>query len=239
VVLNDHRDTAEKYLIPIANRFIKYDPNTLSWISLIFAILAGISFAVSKRPELMFESIFIEGLKTPPFLLIGVLFIFLNALFDAVDGKVARLTNRTSKQGDLLDHVLDRYADIFIIGGITFSGYCDERIGFIAIIAVLLTSYMGTQAQALGCGRNYGGLLGRADRLMILLFAPIIQYLVIFSYHDGYLPIPYHEFTVLELILVWFIVAGNITAIHRAVKSWEELGEEKEKGIGRRNKPKK
>ena len=49
------------------------------------------------------------------------------------------------------------------------------EIGFGAIIGVLMLSYMGTQAQAVGAGREYAGLLGRADRLIVLMLVPILS----------------------------------------------------------------
>ena len=54
---------------------------------------------------------------------------FFSSLFDALDGKVARITDSSSARGDLLDHVFDRYSDIFILGGITFSPYCPMEVG--------------------------------------------------------------------------------------------------------------
>jgi archaetidylinositol phosphate synthase len=69
---------------------------------------------------------------------------------------------------------------------------------------------MGTQAQAVGHKRDYSGLLGRADRLVLLIVFPIIQHLGLgFS-----LQLPW-DITIIELVLVYFAVVGNITAIQR------------------------
>jgi len=74
----------------------------------------------------------------------------------------------------------------------------------------LLTSYMGTQAQAIGHKRDYSGLLGRADRLVLLLICPIIQHVVLrFPFQ-----LPW-DITIIELVLVYFAVVGNITAVQR------------------------
>jgi archaetidylinositol phosphate synthase len=144
------------------------------------------------------------------FLLLGSLCIFLNGLFDAIDGKVAKLTHTTSKQGDFLDHALDRFADVFIVGGISLSGWCDIRLGFFAMVGMLLTSYMGTQSQAVGYQRVYGGLLGRADRLVLLMIAPVLHHFLFV------MNITISEtFNVLELVLIILAIIGNITAIQR------------------------
>ena len=69
---------------------------------------------------------------------------------------------------------------------------------------------MGTQSQAIGHERDYSGLLGRADRLALLMIFPIIQHIML--YYSFKLP---WETTVLEWILIYFAVMGNITAIQR------------------------
>jgi len=46
--------------------------------------------------------------------------------------------------------------------------------GVFALTGVLMSSYLGTQAQAVGVGRFYGGLLGRADRLVLIMVFGII-----------------------------------------------------------------
>jgi CDP-diacylglycerol--glycerol-3-phosphate 3-phosphatidyltransferase/archaetidylinositol phosphate synthase len=50
-------------------------------------------------------------------------------------------------------------------------------IGVAAVVGTLLTSYLGVQAQAVGVGRYYGGILGRADRLVIIMLASIFYFL--------------------------------------------------------------
>ena len=45
----------------------------------------------------------------------------------------------------------------------------------LAIVVVLLSSYIGTQAQAVGHGRIYGGMLVRADWMVLLMGLPLID----------------------------------------------------------------
>ncbi len=203
MVLNSFRNTADPFLIPLAKRLRRVNPNTLTWWAFLFAVLAGILFYSSEVWML----------------LIADLCIILNALLDALDGKVAKIANRTSKRGDFLDHTLDRYADVFIIGGIMLSAWCDWTIGLLAILGVLFASYMGTQAQALGCERDYGGILGRADRLIILIIVPLVQFLVSMELNGKF-----WIFTPMEYAMVWFAIAGHVTAIQRGVRTWNRLG---------------
>jgi archaetidylinositol phosphate synthase len=200
MVLDRTRDRADPLLTLIAKRFTIVSPDFLTWCALVFSVIAGLFFYFSN-PTSELQNFF---------LLFAALFVFLNGLFDAIDGKVAKLTNKTSARGDFLDHALDRYADVFMVGALAVSSWCRPPIGLLAIIGVLLTSYMGTQAQAIGHKRDYSGLLGRADRLVLLLVFPVIQHVVLrFPFQ-----LPW-DITIIELVLVYFAVVGNITAVQR------------------------
>ena len=206
MVLEKQRENIDPIISPIAKKLIKVNPNTITWISLIFAIIAGAFFYFSS-PELELSNFYLYG---------AVLFVFLNGFFDAIDGKVAKLAKKTSKKGDFLDHALDRYADVFIVGGLALSPWCREpSIGLLAIIGMLLTSYMGTQSQAVGYKREYSGLLGRADRHVLLMAFPIVQHILL---HYSGITLPFN-FNLLEIILIYFAIVGNITAIQRFIST--------------------
>lgn len=212
MVLNSYRHKVDFLLDPFGKALKRMDPNTITWISLLFA--AGSAYFLWASTK-----------DSPHNLLIASALIFLSSFFDAIDGKVARIAGKTSMYGDFLDHVLDRYSDILIIGGMAMSSgqWVRPWIGMLAVIGVLLTSYMGTQAQAVGCGRHYGGVLGRAERMIILILAPLIQYLLI---SQGMVA-PFNlGRSFLEWIMVWFAVAGNITATSRFwdIRKWLKDG---------------
>jgi len=200
MVLDRTRGRVDPFLTVIAKRFTNINPNLLTWLALLFSIIAGCFFYLSN-PATELQNYF---------LFFAALFVFLNGLFDAIDGKVAKLTNKATARGDFLDHALDRYADVFMVGALALSSWCRPPIGLLAIIGVLLTSYMGTQAQAIGYKRDYSGLLGRADRLTLLIVFPVVQHMVLSS--SVQLP---SNITILELVLIYFAVVGNITAIQR------------------------
>ena len=145
---------------------------------------------------------------------LGTFFIMCNAAFDSMDGAVARAMNSQSKKGDFLDHVVDRYADIFIITGIFAGGFAPWPIGVFALVGVLMVSYLGTQAQAVGVGRYYGGFLGRADRLLLMIIAGLLTILF---------PEGFYGLSFLGWLLVIFGVIGNITAVQRFIYVWGEL----------------
>jgi len=78
---------------------------------------------------------------------------------------------------------------------------------------------MGTQAQAVGYGRNYSGVLGRAERMLLLIAGPIIQYFLVGK--GTHAPFGFGT-SFLEWIMIWFAVAGNLTAIYRfyEIRKW-------------------
>ena len=200
MVLDKTRGRVDPLLTIIAKQFISINPNILTWIALLFSVMAGSFFYFSNPVSELYNY----------YLFFAAFFVLLNGLFDAIDGKVAKLTNKATVRGDFLDHALDRYADVFMVGAIALSSWCRPHIGLLAIIGVLLTSYMGTQAQAIGYKRDYSGLLGRADRLVLLIIFPVVQHIaLLFSIELIW------DITILELILVYFAVVGNITAIQR------------------------
>ncbi len=204
MVLNNYRSTADKVLEPLSRLFMRFHPNTLTLFAIISALIAGVMFT---RPGSIY-------------LLFAFVFVLLNSLFDAMDGKIARKKGIASPYGDFTDHVLDRYADIFMLGGIAFGPYCSTEIGLLGIVGVLLGSYMGTQAQAVGADRNYGGILGRADRLVLLLVVTLLQWILL-SYGIGRLGWNGWALYPLAWLMVWFAIAGNITAIQRGYRTWK------------------
>jgi archaetidylinositol phosphate synthase len=84
-----------------------------------------------------------------------------------------------------------------------------------ALTGVLMSSYLGTQAQAVGLKRNYGGILGRVDRLALLLVFGVVE--VTFP------ALLLLNLSALGWLLVIFGVFGHVTAIQRFVNNWHEL----------------
>jgi len=216
MVLDSHRSKADFALTPVAKRLINVNPNTISWIGLILAFISGLL-------------LYMSGMKGEWhwLLIMGAVIVLTSGYFDALDGKVAKLAGKASKKGDFLDHVFDRYADMFMIGGVAISAWCNPIIGMLALVGVLLTSYMGTQAQAVGAPRLYTGLLGRADRVVLSTLFPIIQFIWVWLGHGQLDVFGYFTLTSwLEVMMIWFAVVGNLTAIQRAMKTWRNMSKD-------------
>ena len=216
MVLESYKDKQSKYLGPIAKRMTATHPNTLTWAAFFCAIIGGLLILIVRTPDWWFILFFAS------------IFIALNGFFDLLDGELARVTNRASKRGDFLDHVLDRYADMIIITCIVFTPYANFYIGFFAVLGVIFASYMGTQAQAIGVGRIYAGMLARSDRIVILTFTPFVHMFVL-VFLGGFFTlvlVGYNiVFSVYDAVLLWFAIVGHATAIQRAVLAWRAIKE--------------
>jgi len=216
MVLESYRAKVQPYIARLARPFLGWDPGTLSLVALLLAVAAGVVALLVRW--------------TTPYLFLAVaLLVFFAGVFDVVDGEVARATQRASARGDFVDHVYDRYADVAILLGVALSTYANPFLALLALVSLLLVSYMGTQAQAVGRGRLYGGLLSRADRLVVLALAAFLEF-------DWSLPWPwatslpwsrFHvgavEFTVIDVALAYFVIAGQWTAIARALRIYRSL----------------
>ena len=95
-------------------------------------------------------------------------FVLLSGLFDAVDGVIARTTGKVTAFGGFFDSVSDRYADAFVLSGVTLGGLCNPIAGFAALIGSLMVSYTRSRAEAAGVAMAGVGLAERAERMIIL-----------------------------------------------------------------------
>lgn len=104
-------------------------------------------------------------------------------LFDALDGAVARESNRMSAFGAFLDSTLDRLSEAAVFVGIIFhlsvvgSPY-ETLLAGTAMTFSLGTSYTRARAEGLGLDCEVG-LLERAGRVVILSFASIAGFVTL------------------------------------------------------------
>jgi CDP-diacylglycerol--glycerol-3-phosphate 3-phosphatidyltransferase len=100
------------------------------------------------------------------------LVMLLGGLFDALDGAVARETNRMSSFGAFLDSTLDRLSETAVFVGLIFYYASANRtyevlLAGVAMTFSLLTSYTRARAEGLNINCEVG-LLERAGRVVIL-----------------------------------------------------------------------
>jgi len=196
------------------------DPATLTWISVLFAAGACYLLATAGRDA--------DG----GWRMIGAFaLLFVAAELDALDGAVARAYNKVSKYGDWLDHTIDRLVDLslLIAIGINTAWISVHWLGWAAATMTLLGSYMGTQAQSVGLGRNYGGF-SRADRLVTTFVGIFLGAIMAFQgTADFAVPeavanlVGMDGINALSAVLVISLLGGIWTFLTRASSSRKEL----------------
>src|SRR5256885_8153439 len=105
-------------------------PNVLTFLGLVINIWASFLFSRGK--------FFQAGL-----VVLGA------ALFDMVDGRVARATDRVTRFGGFFDSVLDRYSDLALFMGLLVYYATINRFFYIVLTAIVMTgSVMVSYARA-------------------------------------------------------------------------------------------
>ena len=214
------RGAHTRMLKPIVDRMSNVDPSTLTWISVLFA--AGCCYLIATA-----------GRDTDGgWRLIGAFALLLIAAeLDALDGAVARAYDKVAKYGDWLDHTIDRLVDIALLVAIGLnSEWTVHWLGWAAATLTLLGSYMGTQAQSVGLGRNYGGF-GRADRLVVTFVGLILGAIMAFNGIEDYGTVTldtslfYYDIGInaLSAVLIISLAGGIWTFLKRAMAARREL----------------
>lgn len=198
MTMDSYRSVLATVTAPLVNLMHAYriTANALSVASLCCAAISGIAYFFAYDSTLALAS--------------ALAFLLLNGLLDGLDGALARKMGTATKYGDFLDHVIDRYADVFIISGIFMGGYLRADLGALVITGVLLASYLGTQAQAVGVGRIYGGIMGRADRMVVLGLATCVTLVYPTSIGFGE-----YQFPLLGWALLLIGILSHVTALQR------------------------
>lgn len=113
----------------------------------------------------------------------GLLLLALTAIPDVLDGAVAKASGTASPRGAFFDSTMDRVADAMLLGGVAWYLQSTQP-GHVALLAMavlgasLLISYERAKAEALGFDAR-GGLMERAERLVLLGFALLFDSLLV------------------------------------------------------------
>jgi phosphatidylglycerophosphate synthase len=146
---------------PVANWLVRrgVHPNIITAVGTLCTVAGGVIYATGH-------------------IMTGGWFLGLTALFDVLDGTVARRSNRSSTFGAFLDSTLDRLADGALFGGLAVFYAVNPRhhdvpmlvVCLAGLIGAFLTSYTRARAEALGIDAKVG-MLQRPERI-VLLSAP-------------------------------------------------------------------
>lgn len=190
-----------RLISPLAEWLVRHDvqPNTITTIGTLCSITGGIIYATGH-------------IRT------GGWFLGLTALFDVLDGMVARRTNRSSTFGAFYDSTLDRVADGFVLGGLavffaTWHGGLGPvmvAVCILGLIGTFVTSYTRARAEALGFDAKVG-VLQRPERV-VLLSAPQAFFGLALG---GFVLV---AIIVLLTVTAWLTAMQRIAAVYQAAR---------------------
>ena len=158
-MLGKMRERYQKAMVPVGAFFSRtgFSPNVLTTIATIISLLSGIAFYVRS----------LWG---------GVLLILLTGFFDMLDGAVARASGRVTRFGAVLDHVLDRYAEYFIVIGTVLGGYVNWFWAVFALFGMIMASFTRAKAESVGGLKSCTvGIAERQEKLALIIGGAIIE----------------------------------------------------------------
>ena len=162
-------------------------PNALTFFGLVINIVAAFLFAKGS------------------FRWAGVV-VICAGLFDMVDGRVARATDRFTHFGGFFDSVLDRYSDLALFMGLLVYYASINRFFYIVLTAIVMTgsvmvSYVRARAECT-IPKCKVGFLERPERVVLIIIGALFNRMA---------PV------------LWVIaVLSNLTVVHRMIYTWRK-----------------
>jgi CDP-diacylglycerol--glycerol-3-phosphate 3-phosphatidyltransferase len=162
-------------------------PNVLTFIGLLINIVAAFLFAAGR------------------FTAAGVV-VIAAGLFDMVDGRVARSTNRVTRFGGFFDSVVDRYSDLALFVGLLVYYASINRFFYIVLTAIVMTgsvlvSYSRARAEN-AIPKCKVGFLERPERIVLIIIGAMFNRMA---------------------AVLWVIaILSNLTVVVRMIYTWRE-----------------
>ncbi len=165
----------------------RISPNFLTFLGLLINIGAAFLFA---RGQFRWAAAVVIGA----------------GLFDMVDGRVARATDRVTRFGGFFDSVLDRYSDLALFMGLLVYYASINRFFYIVLTAIVMTgsvmvSYARARAECT-IPKCKVGFLERPERVVLIIIGALFNRMA---------------------AVLWVIaILSNLTVIHRMIYTWQE-----------------
>jgi phosphatidylglycerophosphate synthase len=127
---------------------------------------------------------FLKSFQYPWLLVIAPLLCYLRLWCNMLDGMVALAAGTASRRGEILNDLPDRISDVVIFAGAAHSGWMHPLWGYWAAIFSLGTAYVGTLGQAVGGRREFGGIMSKPWRMVVLGLGAWLTY-GLFRWNQG------------------------------------------------------
>lgn len=183
---------------PVAALLIRHrvSPNVLTTVGTLFTVAGGAAFATGH-------------IRTAGWI------VGLTAIFDVLDGTVARRTGQATVFGAFYDSTLDRVADGALLGGIAWYFATDPvyhslpmlGVSLFAIVGTFLVSYARARAEGLGLDAKVG-VMQRAERVVLISVPQAFFGLAL----NGWV---FAAVVVLLAVTAWITVVQRISFVRR------------------------
>ncbi|MBN3040192.1 MAG: CDP-alcohol phosphatidyltransferase family protein [Candidatus Omnitrophica bacterium] len=191
-----------------AKLFIRVNPDLLSFLAVLIAFITGLC---------IYYCPYNWGL-----LLAACLLIVLRMVFNTLDGMIAIAQGKKSMIGDVVNALPDRYSDVFTFLGLALCPLTYKTLGMIGIVSILLVSYSGMLAKAVGVSWQTQGPAGKVDRLVILVIGLILQYIFVIKNFKPPKLIGFNM-SIFDWLMIWFILGAQITIFNRVKGMLREI----------------
>jgi phosphatidylglycerophosphate synthase len=181
---------------------IRVSPNTITAVSLAMCAACGVAAGLGQLGA-------------------AVWLYTLAGIFDIVDGRIARLQNKSSNSGALFDSVSDRWGELFIFTG--YAWYLRETVWLLAVMGAIGSSMMVSYTRARAEGLKIelsGGLMQRAERIFVVVVGTMLAAWITLgdsptAVEDG--------MTILGGTMMLCAITSTATALNRWIIAYREL----------------
>jgi CDP-diacylglycerol---glycerol-3-phosphate 3-phosphatidyltransferase len=168
----------------------RISPNALTFIGLIINTAAAVLFGFAN------EHNYVRMFLYAALVIIGA------GIFDMVDGRVARQTDKVTVFGAFFDSVIDRYSDVVLFFGLLVFYARGNRLFYVFLAAFvmvtsLMVSYTRARAEAL-IDKCKVGFMERPERIVLIILGAL-----------------FNRWGVMAPVLWVLAVLSTITVIHR------------------------
>ena len=152
--------------------------------------------------------------------------VIIGGTCDMFDGRIARLTQKSSASGAFYDSVMDRYGEMLCLLGLA-AHYRHTWVFWFVILGIvgsMMVSYARARGESVGVLCQEGAMQ-RPERIVYLgvgsIFSPVL-----WKFFSLFIPALRQDFLLVAAVVMIGIMT-NYTAIHRTLWIYRELDKKK------------
>lgn len=177
---------------PLSKSVANFSPELFSWIALGSSVATG--------------ALLFSAEKQPLFALAIVPLMILRLVAESIEQSLLESGSESNPGMILTVRLCHRLSDLAMFLGLIFWEQIRPHLVLLAIVSMLLVSYVGEIGNSLGCTER-GGLLCKSNRIVLMAFFAVIYVLRSKAVIYGY--------SVFEVMFVLFIPLASITLLQR------------------------